>query len=275
MPCVEPGQAQVRRDGCDVGDATCRDPEMLALLGFYVVDKLAAAERVALERHLSECASCRAELDEIDPVVPALRLLGEAEIQDLVTEFGTPTPTPDAPSAPVVPSTPTRSDADRPPRRVAGPGAPTSTPPGPGRGRLKRPRRRRRLAVGLLAMVAVVGVVTAVAVQRPDPPAPAPVGIAASGDTAEGVAMSVEIVGETARATLTGLREGVRYELYAVTGDGQTLRLAELTGAAGSQDVIGDLPVPAGEVAFFSVRQADGAVVVTVGVSPTTTAWPR
>ncbi|WP_326550888.1 zf-HC2 domain-containing protein [Micromonospora sp. NBC_01813] len=256
-----------------MGDATCRDPEMLALLGFYVVDKLEAAERVTLERHLSECASCRAERDEIDPVVPALRLLGEAEIQDLVTEFGTPTPaaapTPDATSAPVVPSTLTRSGADRPLRRAAGPGAPPSTPPGPGRG---RPKRHRRLAVGLLAMVAAVGVVTTVLVQRSDPTVPAPVGIAASGDTAEAVAMSVEVAGQTARATLTGLREGVRYELYAVTGDGQTLRLAEWTGAAGSQDVVGDLSVPAGEVAFFSVRQADGAVVVTVGVSPTTAA---
>ncbi|MFV2022149.1 hypothetical protein [Micromonospora sp. LOL_023] len=257
-----------------MGETTCRDPDMVVLLGFYVVDKLDAVERGVLERHLSQCALCRAERDMLGPVVPALRLLREAEIQDLVTEFAAPAsappaalpPTPEAASAPTVTSTPTGSGADRPPQRPARPGA----PPGPGRGRLKRHRRRRQLAVSLLAMVAVAGVVTAVAVQRPAPTAPAPVGIAVSGDTVDGVAMSVEIAGQTAQVTLTGMRDGVRYELYAVTGDGKTVRFAEWTGTGGNQDVVGDLPVPAGEVAFFSVRQADGAVVATVGVSPPT-----
>jgi hypothetical protein len=114
--------------------------------------------------------------------------------------------------------------------------------------------------------VAVAGVVTAFAGWQPDQTQPAPVSIVASGDNATGIAISVAVAGQGAKATLTGLRESVRYELYVVAADGQTFRLAELTGGSGVQQAGGELPVPAADVAFFSLRQADGTVVVTAAV---------
>ncbi|ROO63193.1 putative zinc finger protein [Micromonospora sp. Llam0] len=266
-----------------MNDAACHDRDVHALLGFYVIGKLDDDERRAVDRHLSDCSVCRAARDEIGPVVPALRLLGRSDVRDLVAEFGVPTmgevrtaPAPDVPAPPPVAGSPAvvdrpvvadGPDAGRPPRRSERGGAPPGRPAA-----TKRRWRRWQLSVGGLVVVVLAGAVATIVAQWPEQAAPQPAGITASGDSSAGVTIEIEIDAQIIRVTLDGLRSGLPYELYAVTGDGGTFRVAELTGASGAQEVEGELPVPADTVAFFSVRQADGAVVVTAevgGAAPT------
>ncbi|MFY1635519.1 zf-HC2 domain-containing protein [Solwaraspora sp. WMMB335] len=268
-------------------DAACRDPDLRALLGFYVIGKLDDGELTAVERHLAGCPACRAARDEVGLVVPALRLLGETDVRDLVAEFGVPTAagTVRAPRQGVDQLAVDELDTDHPdggqsaadrPAVADGPGGGRpaarsdrrSAPPGRP-GATKRRQRRWQLSIGGLLVLVLAGALAMVVVQWPESVAPQPAGIIASGDSSAGATITVEIDGRTVRATLYGLRDGVRYELYAVTGDGKTYRVAELTGTPDAQDVDGLLPVPADAVMFFSVRQADGAVVVTAEVGGT------
>jgi anti-sigma-K factor RskA len=52
--------------------------ELREQLGAYVLGQLDLATRTALETHLADCASCRAEVAELEPVVAALDVLGPA-----------------------------------------------------------------------------------------------------------------------------------------------------------------------------------------------------
>lgn len=264
-----------------MNDAVCHDPYQRLLLGLYAIGKLDDGERVALERHLSDCSVCRTDRDQVAPVVPALRLLSDTDIRELIEEF---TPAVREPATTLLDPVhhaemASVDDSSRPSMAgattaVAAAVRPAARPPrwadesvaGPDR---SGPRRRRRqVSVAALVVVMVAGVATAIAVRRPDPVPPASVSAVASGDNATGIAISVTVAGQSAQATLTGLHDGVRYELHVVTADGQTFRLAELTGGAGVQHAASDLPVPMGDIVSFSLRQVDGAVVVvTAAVS--------
>jgi hypothetical protein len=95
---------------------------------------------------------------------------------------------------------------------------------------------------------------------------------ATAADPATGASMSVVVISHgnavTVRATIAGLRAGVRYQLYAVTSDGQTSVVRVWIGAEGAQDVSGDLSVRADRLAFFSVTTTDGAPVVSAFLNP-------
>ncbi|WP_240519520.1 anti-sigma factor family protein [Amycolatopsis antarctica] len=52
-------------------------------LGAYALDQLDERERLTLDAHLAGCPACRAELDELTPVVESLRLVDVARLGDL------------------------------------------------------------------------------------------------------------------------------------------------------------------------------------------------
>ncbi|WP_433662973.1 anti-sigma factor [Nocardia sp. CA-128927] len=47
-------------------------PDLHTLTGAYVLDALSTAERVAFEQHLTDCAACRTEVDELSEVAMQL-----------------------------------------------------------------------------------------------------------------------------------------------------------------------------------------------------------
>ncbi|WP_422756726.1 zf-HC2 domain-containing protein [Micromonospora sp. WMMD708] len=215
------------------------------------------------------------------------------------------TPTADGVPATVAGSTPTPADAgplaDVPPaprsgtpvvaprrgdRRGAGPrttgrgagsrpgGDRPATAPGTGGTRPADPARRRRMvlwggvAAALVAVVLAGG--TAVVDGFGDRSG---VVLTATGEApAEGVSLSVAITtdegrGSTIRITATGLRQGLRYRLFAVTRDGVTHVVRDWTASTGPQEVTGELSLPVADLAFVTVGLVDGTAIVTAPIS--------
>ncbi|MEU7979334.1 zf-HC2 domain-containing protein [Micromonospora sp. NPDC049081] len=89
---------------------------------------------------------------------------------------------------------------------------------------------------------------------------------------AQGVSLSVAITtdegrGSTIRITATGLRQGLRYRLFAVTRDGVTHVVRDWTASTGPQEVTGELSLPVADLAFVTVGLVDGTAVVTAPIS--------
>jgi hypothetical protein len=223
------------------------------LLGLHYMDALDPAQSDVIHQHLEECSACRAQADEVIDTVAALALLG---IDDVVT--GTAATPPPAPAR-----APARSGTG--PVRPSGRGG--STRPGQKRGRAGKLLR----AGSLLALVLVLaGLGLATLVRSPQgKPTPVVTAAAVATDETTGASASVMVTSEgddgvTIRATVSGLREGTAYVLYAVTADSATGEVTRWTGTAAVQDVSGFLPVRIGDLSFFTVSLADGGPVVSV-----------
>ena len=247
--------------------------------GLYLLGALDADTESAFERHLARCSSCQDECDELGPIATALSHLQVDEVRALLGENGAVGAGSPQSSAPAQRSVARLRGANARPPTAGGPAARAGRGPVGGpepRSRLDRPRvwssrRRRRVGLGALVLLAVVGLGGAAAGLRwlnADAPAQvSPISVAA---TAEGVGasarLSVSIAShdETVNilATVAGLDPGVRYQMYAVTIDGQTHLLAEWVGVVGAQDFSDVLAVPAESLAFFSVTRQDGTAVV-------------
>jgi hypothetical protein len=126
-------------------------------------------------------------------------------------------------------------------------------------------------AGALLALVLVVaGLGLATLVRSPQGgPTPIVTAAAEATDRTTGASASVTVSDEddegvTIRATVSGLREGTDYLLYAVTSDGGTQEVTRWTGTAAVQDVSGRLPVRLDDLSFFTVALAGGGPVVSV-----------
>ena len=73
--------------------------------------------------------------------------------------------------------------------------------------------------------------------------------------------------GAHVEATLGGLRAGVEYRLFVVTVGGETEFVTQLMEADGRATVAADLKRSPRDLAFFTVTQVDGAVVLSVRVT--------
>ncbi|MEV6814595.1 hypothetical protein, partial [Micromonospora sp. NPDC051296] len=131
-------------------------------------------------------------------------------------------------------------------------------------------RRRRALWAGAAALVlALAGGVVAVNewTASPDPV------LTASGEApGYGASLSVAItVGDegsaTIRITATGLRQGVRYRLFAVTRDGVTHVVRDWTASSGPQEVAGETSLSVDELSFITVGLVDGSAIVTAPIA--------
>ncbi|MGW1061911.1 zf-HC2 domain-containing protein [Micromonospora rubida] len=261
-------------------------------LGLYLLGSLNSQEREAVERHLAVCPACLAESDELGEVVAVLALISEEDRRGIVEEFGAPRlPARDAVAATSGAATPGPAPptADRPVTDTAsrtrtragtvraGPGRPSSAP-------ASRPRTRRsvraRSLLGVAGLVLVVlisaGLFIGLAAEGEDGDsgrtAPVDVTLAATAAAGMGGAtLSVVAVGHdgavTVRATVTKLRPGTRYQLYAVTTDGNTHLVAGWVGSDTVPEVTGEAPVDVSALSFFAVTRADGTPVVSAYVS--------
>ncbi|MFD0746248.1 hypothetical protein ACFQ1L_33660 [Phytohabitans flavus] len=97
--------------------------------------------------------------------------------------------------------------------------------------------------------------------------------LAASGEApAYGASLSVFITGgdkdrSTIRITVTGLRPGIRYRLFAVTRDRATHVVRDWTASSGPQEVTGETSLSIGDLAFITVGLVDGSAIVTAPIS--------
>lgn len=87
-----------------------------------------------------------------------------------------------------------------------------------------------------------------------------------------GASLSVAIVASnegsaTIRITVTGLRPGLRYRLFAVTRDGATHVVRDWTASAGPQEVAGETSLPVDQLSFITVGLVDGSAIVTAPLS--------
>ncbi|KWV32566.1 zf-HC2 domain-containing protein [Micromonospora rifamycinica] len=151
-----------------------------------------------------------------------------------------------------------------------GPGT-TSTAAG---SRPADPARRRRLVLwsGVAAAVAAVVLAGGVAAVTGFGGRSGVVLTATGEAPAQGVSLSVAITtdegtGSTIRITATGLRQGLRYRLFAVTRDGATHVVRDWTASTGPQEVTGELSLPVADLAFVTVGLVDGTAVVTAPIS--------
>ncbi|GIJ75740.1 Putative zinc-finger [Micromonospora phaseoli] len=157
---------------------------------------------------------------------------------------------------------PVRPAGSRPPGR-----RPTNSRPG---STAASWRRRRAVWAGAAALVlALAGGVVAVNqwTASPDPV------LTASGEApGYGASLSVTItVGDqgsaTIRITATGLRQGLRYRLFAVTRDGATHVVRDWTASAGPQEVAGETSLPVDQLSFITVGLVDGSAIVTAPIA--------
>jgi Putative zinc-finger len=267
------------------------DEHVQLQLGLYVLGALTPEEHIAVDEHLARCAQCSAESEELAEVPPFLALITADDVDELTREPRPPTPFRGRPvrTVPARATAATRAPVtgdpalDGPagpngePDRGTGPGRParptnrpsTPTPAGrPGR-RSRGAGSRSRLVLSAIAVALVVGVAIGVWLRSSDP---VPITLAGSDtNTVTGVSMSVTVVGHGDQshvdASVRGLRSGGQYQLYAVDSHGQTSVVARWVAGVPPYAYSGDLQVSTDDLAFFTVTQSDGAVVVTVRVA--------
>lgn len=272
--------------------AAGKDSHVQQLLGMYVLGALSPDEHVAVEDHLAECGVCRTECAELGEVSAFLDLLSQADVDALAEAFPL-TPAGSAPEVPQVPHVPppraapsARPSAGAPPTH----GPPSGTAPaGRPAGRGARPagsaRRGRalggrpvRVVLAAVAIALVLGV--GVGVWLTVGSTGSTVAFAGSeANAATGVSMSVSVAaqgnGSHVDATVNGLTAGVEYQLYAVDAAGHTMVVARWVPDHGSQAVSGDIPTSVSDLAFFSVAEQGGAVLVTLRLAAADRATPR
>jgi hypothetical protein len=234
-------------------------------LALYLLGALEDAEREAFETHLAGCWSCLDEAAAVAPSVAGLTWLDEAA----VTELPGPGPVVSDPAAhgPAALGA-SGSPAPRPVRGPAGPRGsrgPAGVRPG---------TRRRRLWARLgTAAAAAVLVLAGGAVVAGRWAAPDDVVLTGTGEApAYGASLSVAITthdtgDSTIRITVTGLRQGLDYRLYAVTRDGATHVIRDWTATTGPHQVAGETSLPIGDLSFITVGPPDGPAIVTAPIA--------
>jgi anti-sigma factor RsiW len=219
-------------------------------LGLLVLGALPLDEHLEVDQHLADCEGCRTECEELGELPGMLSLLSEDDLRGLLPG---PVPRP-------------RRVSQRAPLR----------PPGPGRV-IRLPAGRRpawsgtRLRVAAAAAVVVVGLGAGAGfwLRGAGQADRAPLSVAAT-DGSSGVRASIVVNGRDGgahvEATVSGLREGVRYVLIAVASGGDTVVVARWTGTGKVRAVSADVALDPRELTFFSVAEDGGAAVVTVRI---------
>ena len=244
-------------------------------LGLYVLGGLSSVETEVVEEHLASCAECRTECAELSEVPAFLSLLTREDLRSLAEEFAPRKRDADRSSAVPTPRVRAGAPPSRPSTQTAN-GRPATHPQLSGdRGRNPRtassrhPRHRSRFVLAAVAVALIVGVSIGLGLATRSPGA---ITLAGSDTNAvTGVTISVSVVGlddgSHVTATVTGLHPGVEYKLYAVNSHGQTQTVARWSAGNKAFAYAGDLQIRAEDLAFFTITELDGQVVITVKVA--------
>ena len=204
------------------------------LIGAYVLGGLTDAERLSLQAHLDGCAECRAEVEELAPVVTALRGV-DPDVLDTTTA---------------------------PPPAL---GEAILASVREGSRRQDRDRLLRRAGAGLLAAAVLVGVFFLGVRLAPAPTTP-PVIAMAVDRVATGVQAEAGLVrhtwGTELKLRATGLAEGA-YTVVFVRDDGTVVPGGTFIGTgANTLNCCLNGALPLDRPAEIVVTDASGAVVV-------------
>lgn len=221
-----------------------RHDDLRESLGAYVLGHLDADEAAAVERHLAECADCRAEYDEIAPAAAALA--------DLKGAMASSAP------APVI------SDAAPPAdlgERIVGLVEAD-----------ERDERRRRLtrAMALTAVAAAVvafGVVLGLRLTAPEAPPAVPLEAVSVTERSDAIDASADLVAHTwgveVKLTATGFTAGERYTVSVHGVDGVDYPAGAFVGT-GDREMVCNLnsAVLRDAADGFEVRDDRGRILV-------------
>ncbi len=213
--------------------------ELREQLGAYVLGQLDLAARTALETHLASCASCRAEVVELQPVVAMLDVLGPA------------------PSAgPALPPELEDRVLDEVGRRR--------------RATLRRRGVRRALGSVLVAasVAAAFGAGTWYAGPRNNPPViPVVMTLDQPGLTVD-AGLVRHTWGTELKLEATGLREGQSYDVTFLAGDGSRVSAGSFLGT-GAQPVRCSVnaAIPVDDATRVEVTDPRGQLVMDANLS--------
>ncbi|MGC4769033.1 anti-sigma factor family protein [Micromonospora sp. DT44] len=234
-------------------------------LALYLLGVLDEADRVAFEEHLAGCWRCLNEATEVGASTSGLAGLADVDWELPVVA--------DPPPSPAARSGGDPAGSARPAGARPGGDRPAGARPdrGPTNDRGGARRRRIRIWGGAAAAVLALALAGGVVVvnERGDPEPT----LTASGEApAYGASLSVLVTTDdsdhsTIRITVTGLRPGLRYRLYAVTRDGVTHTVRDWLASNGPQKVTGETALPIDELAFITVGTSDGVGVVTAPIT--------
>ncbi len=206
-------------------------------LGAFALGQLDGDERRDVQEHLATCADCRRELDEITPLVVALRAVNPDDIRPVGI-------------APPV-------ELDERIRRAL---------PAPTHG----VRRWAPLAGAALAAAAAAAVVTSFVVA--DEPAGPIVVAVPRVDSVQGVTASAGYVDHTwgleIQLVAAGLPAGERFQMWIVGRDGTTHEAGAFLGVTADKTIMCDMSASVlfDDAASFRVVDAAGAAVISAAL---------
>lgn len=211
--------------------------ELREALGAFVLGQLDDEERRDVEQHLATCADCRLELDEISPLVAALRTVDPDDVHPVG----------------IVP--PAELDARI---RSALPAAPHGL------------RRWAPLTGAVLAAAAAAAVVTTIVVS--DEPAGPTVIAVPRVTSAQGVTASAGLVNHTwgleIKLKTAGLPAGERFEMWIVGRDGIPREAGGFLGVTPGVTITCDMSssILLRDAASFRVLDAAGTEVISAAL---------
>ncbi|MDT5024702.1 MAG: hypothetical protein QOE61_1128, partial [Micromonosporaceae bacterium] len=225
--------------------------------------------------HLASCAECRTECAKLSEVPAFLSLLTQEDVRWMADEFAPRKRDADRSAAVPTPRVRTGAPPSRPPTQTANARPATHPQPSGDRGRNPRaaksdlPRHRSRFALAAVALALIVGVSVGLGLATRSPAA---ITLAGSDTNAvTGVTTSVSVVGldngSHVTATVKGLHPGVEYKLFAVDSHGQTQTVVRWSAENKAFAYAGDVQIRAEDLAFFTITELDGQVVITVKVA--------
>jgi hypothetical protein len=227
-------------------------------LGLFALGALNADEEHEILVHLAECDACRTECDDLGDAALFLSLLPRDRVRQIVDSSAQPvsgvTAVPQARNRPAVPprfSTPTLRA-----------GAAWLAP--------KRTRLAVAAAILGAAIASGVGVGMWLESSRDGGVLITTVSATATND-ATGATAAIQVQPDAhgryqLQAIVVGLQPGVEFQLTATRRSGRTDVIFRGVAAGGRQTITATTFVPPDEVAFFTVAQLDGSIVVTVPV---------
>jgi anti-sigma factor RsiW len=228
--------------------------------GLYVLGALPADEERRLERHLATCAACQAECDDLGEAVVLVSLLSPDDVGSI-----------NQLSARPAPQRPRAARHRRAVGRSAG-GPGRSAPLMREHGARRRPTRRTRVAVAAAVVMTAIGAGIGFGMwlqSSRDPDILVATVSATATNDATGATAAVEVRpaqdgGYELQAVIVGLPPGGAFQLAATTHDGRTEVILRGVAVGGPQTVMSAIRLSPEEIAFVTVAQMDGAVVVSV-----------
>lgn len=241
------------------------DGHVRQALALYVMDALSEDLCAEIDSHIDRCEVCRIELRELHKITLALALVSAEEAEELIGEAAVTDSSWRGRSLTTVGPQPPRTaeprDRSAPPRL-----RPATARPGRWRRRRQLILWHARAAVAAAVFAMIIGFSVGMLLKAFNSGAPIATAAAQADDQNTGVSLSASASGHgngvSIHATVDGLEPRKAYHLFVVTGDGVAHLVQQWSSPDGAQVIDQEIAVPIGLLAYFTVVEADGRVVM-------------